>query len=74
MAATSRVYLVAIGDTTHLVRAGRPGSALLHVAQTIAKVVVPTQDQLIAAVQKGVKVQDATAQDEAESPQQDLPQ
>lgn len=54
----SRIYTVASNDgVTRLVRASTPHQAISHVAHSQFTVRVPTQDELIAAVSKGVSVE-----------------
>ena len=67
MAATTRVYLVTIGECDRLVRATHPSHALHHVARDIAMVKVPTQDELIDCLADGIKVEDIK-QEQAELP------
>ena len=54
----SRIYLVgALDGTTRLIRAATPHQAISHVAHSQFTVRVPTQDELVAAVSKGVTVE-----------------
>jgi hypothetical protein len=54
----SRIYIVgALDGTTRLARASTPHQAISHVAHSQFTVRVPTQDELIAAVSKGVTVE-----------------
>jgi hypothetical protein len=58
MATSTRIYLVGSKDgTTRLVRAATPHQAISHVAHLQFTVRVPTQDELITAVSKGVTVE-----------------
>lgn len=57
-----RIYAVQLAGITRLVRASHPGSALAHVAKDIAVVKVATQDQLVALLGAGTKVEDLKAE------------
>lgn len=67
MATTTRIYIIgSLDGSTRLVRATTPHQALSHVAHSQFTVRVPTQDELVAAVGKGVTVEnykDATQSD-----------
>ena len=57
----ARIYLVhpiADGKSSRLVRATHPATALRHVANDAFKVAVASQDQLVEAIGRGVKVED----------------
>jgi hypothetical protein len=54
----SRIYIVgSLDGTTRLVRSATPHQAISHVAHSQFTVRVPTQDELVAAVSKGVTVE-----------------
>jgi hypothetical protein len=58
MATNTRIYIVgSLDGTTRLVRATTPHQAISHVAHSQFTVRVPTQDELVAAVSKGVTVE-----------------
>ena len=58
MATNSRIYIVgSLDGTMRLVRASTPHQAISHVAHSQFTVRVPTQDELVAAVTKGVTVE-----------------
>jgi hypothetical protein len=67
MAAANRIYIVTIGESDRLVRAGHPSQALNHVAREIAKVKVASQDELIACLADGIKVE-SVAEDKEPPP------
>jgi hypothetical protein len=55
-----RIYLIGAADpnlTTRLVRASNRHQALNHVAQSLFNVRVASQDDLVAYVAKGIKVE-----------------
>lgn len=64
---TTRIYSVALkmGDGMRLVRAGNQSQALRHVAKQFMETRVATQDDIVAAVTAGAKVEDASAEDDA---------
>lgn len=64
---TTRIYIVT-NDTSEprLVRAANPAQALRHVARATFSTAVASQDDLVAAVGKGAKVEDATKEDGGE--------
>lgn len=63
---TTRIYIVTNGSgEPRLVRAGTQAAAIRHIAKPY-KAEVATQDQLVAALGKNTKVEDASAEDEAE--------
>lgn len=62
MATATRVYSVGYGSEVRLVRAAHRQQALSHVAQSIISVNVANQDQLIAALTSGVKIEDVRDQ------------
>lgn len=58
MAINTRIYIVGSSDgSTRLVRATTPHQAISHVAHSQFTVRVPTQDELVEAVSKGVTVE-----------------
>jgi hypothetical protein len=58
MATTTRIYIIGSNDgVVRLVRAQNPHQAISHVAHTQFTVRVPTQDELIEAIGKGVAVE-----------------
>jgi hypothetical protein len=58
MATNTRIYIVgSLDGSTRLVRATTPHQAISHVAHSQFTVRVPTQDELVAAVSKGVTVE-----------------
>lgn len=64
---TTRIYSVLVDKKSiRLVRAANPAQALRHVAKTSFDVRVSTQDDLVGAVADGVKVEDATKEDDGE--------
>lgn len=61
MPAPTRIYLVkntALGSE-HLVRAQLPSQAVRHVVGDQFTAKVPTQDELVAAIGRGLAIQDA---------------
>ena len=64
----SRIYIVGYGQEVRLVRANTRAQALIHVAQGIIKVQVPTQDELVNLVTKGKSVESATRHEQEELP------
>jgi hypothetical protein len=62
---STRIYLVTNGASDpRLVRAGTPAQAIRHVTKPIYAAEVASQDQLVAWLGKGTKVEDA--KDDAE--------
>ena len=58
MATNTRIYIVgSLDGTIRLVRASTPHQAISHVAHSQFTVRVPTQDELVGAVSKGVTVE-----------------
>ena len=58
MATNTRIYIVgSLDNTIRLVRASPPHQAISHVAHSQFTVRVPTQDELVGAVSKGVTVE-----------------
>ena len=56
-----RVYLVMVqGQPSRLVRATHPLNAVRHVTERLLSVKLPTQNELIALVQAGARVEEAT--------------
>ncbi len=64
MATATRIYFVAVEGVPYLVRAAHPSAAMMHVARNVATVRVASQDDLVANLSAGVKVE--TAGDESE--------
>lgn len=56
---TTRIYVVCFGEATRLVRAATKSQAVRHVADSLIAASVATQDDLITALGKGTKVEDA---------------
>jgi hypothetical protein len=54
-----RIYVVATNGTEHLVRASNRAQAMSHVARSILKVNVATQEQLVRLLGKKVQVEQA---------------
>lgn len=62
---TTRIYVVTNGATDpRLVRAANPSQAIRHVTKPLYKAEVASQDALVAALIKGVKVEEAKDADE----------
>jgi hypothetical protein len=64
---SNRIYAVSPKVTTEasaprLIRAGNQSQALRHVAKDTLNVTVASQDDLVAGLTKGVKVEDAAAE------------
>jgi hypothetical protein len=58
MATTTRIYIVgALDGSIRLVRAQTPHQAISHAANLQFTVRVPTQDELIEAISKGIVVE-----------------
>ena len=58
MATNTRIYLVgSLDGSVRLVRASTPHQAISHVAHSQFTVRVPTQDELVGAVSKGITVE-----------------
>lgn len=58
MATATRIYIVdSLDGSTRLVRCSSPSQAINHSAHAQFGVRVPTQDELIAAISNGVKVE-----------------
>lgn len=71
MKAATRIYVVApkVSDgpaKRRLVRAAHSAAALRHVVEDTLVVTVASQDDLVDCVANGVKVEDATAQQQGE--------
>jgi hypothetical protein len=69
----SRIYLVGSSDPAfpvRLVKATIRQQALSHVAQSLFTVRVASQDDLITALGKGIKVESAKDADQLELPQE----
>lgn len=52
-----RIYLVGHGQEVRLVRAGHRQQAIGHVARTIISAKVATQDELVAALSRGLLIE-----------------
>lgn len=59
---STRIYAVQAGDVFRLVEAGSKHSALRHVAKDLINVEVATQKTLVAAMQDGIRVEQANAE------------
>ena len=66
MATASRIYIVSKDGASRLVRATHPSSALMHVARDYA-CRVATQDDLVACIADGTKVENAKEEATAEA-------
>jgi hypothetical protein len=55
-----RIYLVGHGQDMRLVRAAHRAQALGHVARSLINVKVASQDELVHAMQNGIKIESAT--------------
>ena len=62
---STRIYAVQAGDIFKLVEAGSKNAALRHVAKDLITVEVATQKTLVGAMQDGVKVERAGAEEPA---------
>lgn len=63
----TRIYIIgSLDGTTRLVRATTPQQAVSHAAALQFTVRVPTQDELVAAVSKGVTVENYKNADQLE--------
>ena len=56
----NRIYLVGHGSTIRLVRAAHRAQALAHVARSTINVAVASQDEIVEAMTRGIKVEAAT--------------
>lgn len=64
---TTRIYIVTNGAADpRLVKAANPAQAIRHVTKPIYKAEVAGQEALVAALTKGVKVETAKPEDDAE--------
>lgn len=61
----TRIYAVNAGDIFRLVEANSKQAALRHVAKDLITVEVANQKTLVAAMQDGVKVEQAGAEEPA---------
>ena len=69
----SRIYIVGSSDPAfpiRLVKASIRQQALSHVAQSLFTVRVASQDDLVSALSKGVKIENAKDGDQLELPQE----
>lgn len=57
----TRIYAVQAGDIFRLVEAGTKAGAMRHVAKDLVHVEVANQKTLVAAMQDGVKIEQAGA-------------
>lgn len=65
--ASQRIYIVYLPDnTTRLVRATVRSQALSHVASSLLNIGVASQDDLVKALESGVKVENAKNPDQTE--------
>lgn len=65
--AAQRIYIVYLPDnTTRLVRATVRSQALSHVASSLLNIGVASQDDLVKALESGVKVENAKNPDQTE--------
>lgn len=61
-----RIYLVGHGQTVRLVRAAHRAQALAHVARSSINVTVASQDELVEALGRGIKVENVSDADTTE--------
>lgn len=65
--ASQRIYIVYLPTgESRLVRATVRSQALSHVAATMLKIGVASQDELVNALESGIKVESAKSPDQAE--------
>lgn len=57
---TQRIYLVSNGKDARLVRASNQAQAVRHVVRNTFTASVASQDELVDALGKGIKVEDAS--------------
>jgi hypothetical protein len=60
---TTRIYAVQGTDSFHLVEANTKNAALRHVAEKHFEVSVATQKTLVGAIQDGVQIEQAGAEE-----------
>ena len=60
MSTTTRIYIITQAEKWRLVRASHPSQALMHVAKDLLSVRVASQDDIVAALTLGVKVEDVS--------------
>lgn len=60
MTTKNRIYITGHGQTVRLVRAAHKSQALGHVARSIINVKVADQDELVAALLRGIKVENSS--------------
>lgn len=60
----NRIHLVETPSGKRLIRAATKNGAIRHAAKDIIKCSVATQDELVAAVGAGIKVEDAGAEEQ----------
>lgn len=69
----SAIYLVKVGDTKKLVRASSRAVAVNHVVKETVEVKALTADELLAFVERGVKVEDTVKKTEPKQETKDEP-
>lgn len=62
---TARIYIVTSGGSKRLVKARTPAAAIRHVTRSAYVAEVAGQDELVALVSAGVKVEDASEQSDS---------
>lgn len=60
MTTKNRIYITGHGQTVRLVRAGHKSQALGHVARSIINIKVADQNELVSALMRGIKVENAS--------------
>jgi len=60
MSTSTRIYIITQAEKWRLVRASHPSQALMHVAKDLLSVRVASQDDIVAALTLGVKVEDVS--------------
>jgi len=60
MSTSTRIYIITQAEKWRLVRASHPSQALMHVAKDLLTVRVASQDDIVAALTLGVKVEDVS--------------
>jgi hypothetical protein len=63
--AGKRIYLVGTKDGVRLVRATVRQQALTHVANSLFEIRVASQDDLVDALQKGIKIEQYSGEQES---------
>ena len=64
-----RIHVVAVPNGVRLVRATTKNAAIRYAAHGIIAATVASQDELVKHLSEGVKVEDAHAEDEADTPE-----